>query len=147
MKQDTLIQDIELIESKAHDNLEMLLEFGASYYSLDEILIIYSSWQEKIKILNKQNHIFMIIAISSLLWVPLAIISLITGLGQLFFGLCIMFPITLCIGLAGCFFYYKKYGSLKQQRAVGKYLKNCISQKKSDLRSNGDLHSSREKNV
>jgi hypothetical protein len=147
MKQDSLIQDIERIENSALDNLEMLLEFGASYYSLDEILIMYNGWKEKMEILNKQNHIFMIVAISSLLWVPLATVSLIVGLGELFLGLCIMFPLTLSVGLTGCFYYYKKYGSLKSQIAIGKYIENCIAEKKSDSRSNDDLYSSREKNI
>ena len=128
-KNKSLEEHLEQIEEEVQDGMAMFLEFGEEYFSLEELEGFYFHWERKYLKEEKVRQQFALVAISSLVLIPIAGIVLISGYANYLPLFYVCFPIVFILGLVGFMMLYFREGGVVYQENVGRQLKIAIRSK------------------
>ena len=124
---------LQKIEQETQDELRIFLQFGAVYFTLEELEKLHHRWKMTIRFYERLFGLFILLSAGSFMWIPLAFTCSIIGLSHLCTMTLIFCPCFFLIGFIGAVLLYIKYGSFTFQSNIGKRLLRAIYTKTNKL--------------
>lgn len=121
---------IQKIEKETRNELNMFLQFGDAYFTLEAIKKMLYRQEKNARLYNNLFSISVVLGASSFLWIPGSILLAISGMEYLFLPIVSLFPLCFIIGLAGCCILQYKFGCMDYQQYVISRLRQAIQTKR-----------------
>lgn len=126
-------QDIDRILSKiekeAKNELAMFLQFGGSYFNLEDLERLRRGWQKNIHRYEVWHGGCVLLCSGCFLWLPVSVAFALSGLQGLAGKVLLLCPSCFLIGFTGAFALYYKFGSFAYQYWIGEKLEQAVKVK------------------
>ncbi|MDX1940139.1 MAG: hypothetical protein SFU99_06275 [Saprospiraceae bacterium] len=119
------------IERETREELVVFRQFGAVYFTLEELEKLHRRWKVTIHFYERLFGLFIIMSAGSFLCIPTAFVLGIIGLQHLALFMLTLCPCCFLVGFTGAVLLYIKYGSFTFQLNIGAQLLHAIYMKRS----------------
>ncbi len=130
-KNNSLEQIFKKIELEVQDDMAMFLEFGETYFTLEELERLYYNWERNYLRTDKWKGRSILLCSGSFLLIPLSYTLLIAGFNSMISKVLLLcFPILFFTGIGIFLFLYLRYGRGIYNESIGRRLRFAIRNKR-----------------